>query len=266
MEKGTCRKEIHVGEKIPNEVIIWCEKGSSIAMNLGSWYFDSLFQRELKKIQEEKYEFSEICRNENEQKAFYAAIAVNLLKNHNVVVEFIDLNKNINTHEIKYDENWALDQAVLIANQSNCKSKRGVVIWHYKYGLISSGFNAPPTPLVCDGSEECRLNCSKTAVHAEQVALIRAISAMEFRHLFELKPGILLPDCEMLHVKTVDGKPVFSEKPSCWQCSKLILEAGILSMWLYQKDGLTKYTPLEFHKQTLINCDLDSSKNKEIWG
>ena len=150
-----------------------------------------------------------------------------------------------------FDEKWALDMAVKLANESNCKSKRGVIIWNRKVGLISTGWNAPPKPLRCDGSEACRSNCAKTAVHAEQAALLG----------LPYVPTILanaggLGECEMLHVKSVDGKAVFSEKPSCWQCSKLILASGLKSMWLYQKEGFVEYTPEEFHKQTLINCEL----------
>ena len=60
----------------------------------------------------------------------------------------------------------------------------------------------------------------------------------------------------MLHIKIVDGLPVVSEKPSCWQCSKLILTAGLKSMWLYQKEGFVEYSAVDFHRITLENCDL----------
>ena len=74
-----------------------------------------------------------------------------------------------------YDEVWALGEAVKASLNSNCKSKRGVVIWHRQLGLISSGCNMPPLPYICDGSEECRANCAKTAVHAEQYALMSMV-------------------------------------------------------------------------------------------
>ena len=148
-------------------------------------------------------------------------------------------------HTIIYDEQWALQEAVKFANKSKCKSKRGVVIWHRRHGLISGGWNAPPLPLECDGSEACRANCAKTAVHAEQAALMNAINC----HL-------PMDECEMIHVKSVDGHPVVSEKPSCWQCSKLILAAGLKAMWLYQVEGFVRYTPTDFHDKTLINCEL----------
>jgi len=144
-----------------------------------------------------------------------------------------------------YDEEWALKEAVKASLNSNCKSKRGVVIWNRATGLVSIGFNAPPKPLICDGSETCRANCAKTAVHAEQAALIGARG-----YVFPLS------ECEMIHVKSIDGVAVTSEKPSCWQCSKLILAAGVKSMWLYQKEGFVEYTALDFHDKTLINCEL----------
>ena len=144
-----------------------------------------------------------------------------------------------------FDENWALKQAVEIAKDSPCQSKRGVIIWSRTAGLISSGFNAPPKPFECDGTDACKKNCSKTAVHAEQKAII------DIGNQF-----IKLDQCEMLHVKVVNGEAVISDKPSCWQCSKLILASKLKSMWLYQKEGLVEYSPYEFHRQTLVNSDL----------
>lgn len=146
-----------------------------------------------------------------------------------------------------YDENWALKKAAEIACKSPCRSKRGVVIWHRNYGYISGGYNEPLAPFICDGSDKCKNNCPKTAIHAEQRALMEIV---KLPNLFKTS------ECEMLHVKVVDGKAVFSEKPSCWQCSKLILASGLKSMWLYQKEGLTEYSPLDFHQKTFENCDL----------
>lgn len=148
---------------------------------------------------------------------------------------------------MEYDEKYALQHAVEYAKNSKCQSQRGVVIWHRQKGLISAGWNAPPKPFVCDGSDACRGVCAKTAIHAEQAAIIQALKLYDY---------MVIHECEMLHVKIVDGKAVTSEKPSCWQCSKLILETRLKSMWLYQKEGFVEYSPLEFHKQTLDNCGL----------
>ena len=146
-----------------------------------------------------------------------------------------------------FDENWALLEATKIASESPCQSKRGVIIWHREHGIVSGGYNNQPSGFSCDGSEKCRCNCAKTAVHAEQAALIKAIS---------VEKRFSLSECEMLHVKSVEGNAVFSEKPRCWQCSKLILEAGLDKMWLYLESGLKSYSAEDFHKITLENNDL----------
>jgi deoxycytidylate deaminase len=145
----------------------------------------------------------------------------------------------------KYNETWALSKALEASLNSPCKSKRGVVIWDREFGLISTGYNAPPNPKNCDCSDACKLNCSKTAVHAEQLAILNIKDTLSKYN-----------NPEMLHVKSVDGKPVFSDKPSCHECSKLLLKVGIKYMWLYRAEGFTKYDSKEFHRQTLINCNL----------
>lgn len=144
-----------------------------------------------------------------------------------------------------FSPDWALRQATKVAIKSPCKSKRGVIIWHREYGILSSGWNSPPKPFECDGTDTCKANCAKTAVHAEQAAILN------FSY-----PNINLNECDMIHVKVVDGEAVVSEKPSCWQCSKLILASGLKSMWLFQKEGLVEYSAEDFHNKTLINCEL----------
>ncbi len=182
-----------------------------------------------------------------------------IIKNGNVNFENLNSEGNIKdsfnivedasiilslTKTEEYDENWALNEAVKFANQSSCRSKRGVIIWHRYRGLLGWGFNNIPQPFKCDGSDECKKQCAKTAIHAEQQALLN------------FSGYALVNECEMLHVKSVDGKAVFSEKPSCWQCSKLILASGIKFMWLYTKDGLVKWSAEEFHRETLKNNNL----------
>ncbi len=163
---------------------------------------------------------------------------------------FIDFCFPMETVNVTFDEKWALDKAVSTAKNSNCKSQRGVIIWDRTFGFVSEGWNAPPKPFICDGTDKCRSNCAKTAVHAEQAALMK-LPAYFIKH-----PMQSLHHLEMLHVKIVGDEAVISEKPSCWQCSKLILASGIKSMWLYEKSGFVEYTPELFHKLTLENCDL----------
>ena len=149
-----------------------------------------------------------------------------------------------------FNENDALKEAVYYSTLSNCGSKRGVVIFHRKYGVMCGGFNHLPWPLKCDGTPACRSVCAKTALHAEQDALLNWIQNVE------AFPTVNIFDCEMLHVKSVDGKAVHSLQPSCWQCSKLILGSGLKAMWLYQAEGLVSYTAKDFHELTLKNNKL----------
>jgi len=81
------------------------------------------------------------------------------------------------------------------------------------------------------------------AVHAEERAII---------HARENLRGL-----ELVHAK-IDLKWELQESgnPSCWQCSRMILEAGISRVWLYGKDGWQGWDPVAFHAATLKNCDL----------
>lgn len=124
-----------------------------------------------------------------------------------------------------------IDFAVESANLSPCRSKRGAAIFSGE-NLVSVGYNMKPRGFTCDGSEECKRNCRNDAIHAEQAAILHARSTY---------------GCEMLHVKTVNGKLVPSGPPSCLQCSKLILGAGIAFMWLYHESGWKCYDTYTFH-------------------
>jgi len=142
------------------------------------------------------------------------------------------------------DEKEALVYAIEAAKQSPCqKSKRGVVIFSRQgQRPFGTGCNRPPGPYACTGNTACRRECSKICVHAEQDALLKA--------------GCVVA-CEMLHIIIDDqGKPVSSGHPSCWQCSRLILAAGITTMWLYRDGGLVNYSALSFHDTTLDYCAL----------
>lgn len=153
------------------------------------------------------------------------------------------------------DEYIAIAEAITEARKSPCsKSRRGVVIFHRglkgltSAGIHARGFNGPPPPMTCDGSVECKSACSKICIHAEASALIDLLG-------LAMDPA-RLSDLEMLHVKVVDGQAVASGPPSCWQCSRLILKAGISKMWLLHDDGLRSYTAQEFHALTLERCGL----------
>ena len=146
----------------------------------------------------------------------------------------------------EYTAENALPVAVGVALDSTCaKSKRGVVLFSRAHGVLSSGYNGPPAPFSCDGSDRCRVACGKICVHAE----MRAILALDSH---ARKVHAKMNSLEMLHVKVdKDGYAVPSGPPSCWECSRHILEAGISYMWLLHEDGLRRYDAVEFHRLTL---------------
>lgn len=135
---------------------------------------------------------------------------------------------------------YAIEAAVAFAVTSPCRSKRGVVIWGTHF--VSGAHNSPPAGFACTGDVFCKATCATTAVHAEQRALLLA--------------GQRSRGLSMLHVKTVDGELVASDKPRCVACSKLILDAGITTMWLYLAGGWRSYTAAEFHALSLANSGL----------
>lgn len=124
---------------------------------------------------------------------------------------------------------FAVEASVL----SPCQSKRGAAVFRGE-DLVSVGYNHKPKGFLCDHSAECKRKCPLDAVHAEQSAMVGV-------------PMSALRGSEMLHVKTIDGLIVPSMMPSCLQCSKLIIEAGIEWMWLYHAEGWKRYTAAQFH-------------------
>jgi deoxycytidylate deaminase len=130
-----------------------------------------------------------------------------------------------------------IDLAVQVSGWSPCRSKRGSVIFDRDGNVIAHGHNYKPQGFECDGSEACKATCRVEAIHAEQRALLEA--------------GSRARGAEMLHVKSVDGKLVPSDGPSCVQCSKLGLAAGVRAMWLYHENGWRRYPTDEWHRLSL---------------
>lgn len=132
-----------------------------------------------------------------------------------------------------------VELAVEVSGWSPCQSKRGVVIFDRENGnVVSHGHNHKPKGFECDGSDACKATCRIEAIHAEQDALMHA-------------PRMPTDTCDMLHVKTVDGKLVPSDAPSCVQCSKLALAGGVKGFWLFHEDGWKRYDIAEFHRLSL---------------
>lgn len=146
--------------------------------------------------------------------------------------------------------NEAAMAAVRVGAASPCaKSKRGVVIFD-QTRVLALGNNHPPRGFACSGSEACRAACPKLCVHAEQAALA-ALGPVD------PTTGEPWANLDLLHVKVVDGLPVPSGPPSCWQCSRAILDhGGIIGVWLLHEQGWRFYTAHDFHVLTLAACDL----------
>lgn len=128
----------------------------------------------------------------------------------------------------------AVDLAAQMARRSPCaKSKRGVVVYDptkpLSFGVPGYGFNGPPEPIGCDGSERCRATCGKRCVHAEVRALRKAIVQVQ-RLNYETR------ELHLVHVKIgADGELVAGGGPSCWQCSREIVDVGIDVVWLFER-------------------------------
>lgn len=135
---------------------------------------------------------------------------------------------------------FAVSAAVAIAQLSLCQSKRGVVIFDDQQPFVlSSGYNHQPGSWArkCRGSDECRKHCSLTALHAEQMALIGMT-------------GYNPVGKSMLHVKIKNHELTYSGEPSCIECAKMALSAGIVDFWLYHESGWRCYEITDFYRIT----------------
>jgi hypothetical protein len=156
-----------------------------------------------------------------------------------------------------------IDAAIAAARRSPCaKSKRGVVI--YRHGIVGVGFNGQPSG-ECGGSGGvCWPVCHKVCVHAEMRAIREALqrpgchTSLPDLHEPGHRPHALLhdPGYRLVHVKVIDGALVASGGPSCWQCSREILDVGLAGVWLFHFEGWRFYPADEFHAETLRACEL----------
>lgn len=145
-----------------------------------------------------------------------------------------------------------VETAVEQAKYSTCRSQRGAVVFRQtaidKVSIIARARNRKPDGFECDGTATCKATCRVEAVHAEQAALLRA--------------GLMAQGSDLLHVKVVDGALVPSGPPSCVQCSKLALSAGIAYVWLFHADGWRRYTSDDFHRLSLGADRLAASRQE----
>lgn len=165
----------------------------------------------------------------------------------------------------------AILAAVAAGSLSPCaKSKRGAVVYCPGSGVVlGRGWNGQPSPFSCTGSDECHALCGRLCIHAEVRAIRDATAG--FGNL-----GFPAGDVELVHAKVVDGQLAAGGGPSCWQCSREILDVGIAAVWLFEqvlpdrephlgrvaggweRPGETwrRYTAEEFHRATAAHHNL----------
>lgn len=161
-----------------------------------------------------------------------------------------------------------LEHAIYAATQSTCaKSKRGVAIFEFgnvRFQEVVMANNSPPKPFICTGTEKCKESCGKVAIHAEERAIMRSLR----KHANNSYDDFAWQSDEkdMVHIKVIDGKPVASTRPSCWMCSRKLVEAKMRYMFMvtdFDDSGgpvFTGWTVEEFHEETLKFCDLEVGK------
>ncbi len=157
--------------------------------------------------------------------------------------------------QINNPPKFAIIAAIEAAKNSTCtKSRRGISIFS-DHLLISIGTNSIAYGK-CTGDDICKQNCNKICTHAE----INAIYNFYKNNVFSKHEK----DVSILHVKiNEDGNLETSKNPSCWQCSRYILQQGFKGVWLFEQintndsnNGEWKfYNSTEFHLQTLDNCN-----------
>lgn len=172
-------------------------------------------------------------------------------------------------------EQHLIDRALDVASRSPCRSQRGVILFDHTSGLIAAyGYNGPPAPFACPGREACKGTCGLRAVHAE----MRALAMASDLRSAALVSFVRLPPLDLLHVeRAADGSVVACEGPTCAQCSKAIVESGLVARvwlcvslatvhpvitqsavgdWIVYQDRITPtwvaYEPDEFHRLSMI--------------
>jgi len=134
-----------------------------------------------------------------------------------------------------------MEVAVRTAKNSPCRTdKRGVIIVKDDK-IVGKGVNAPPIHFKCEPNY-CGDSCRVPAVHGEMNAIFDAG-----------KNGYGVEGGTMYHARVENGILQDSRKPRCADCSKHVLQAGILYFVLKHEEGYALYSTKEFHEISLEN-------------
>lgn len=146
-----------------------------------------------------------------------------------------------------------LDAVVRTASLGPCaKSKRGAIVFSRNPEVIyGNAHNSPPWPYECSKTDDCKKDCGRICIHAEQRAILQMLAGD-----YQPRPSYREVELEIVHAKAVDGKLVGSREPSCDQCSKLIIEACVSRVWLFDGTSWNSWDAASFHRATLRNLGL----------
>lgn len=144
------------------------------------------------------------------------------------------------------------------------KSLRGAVVFDSASLVIHGcGFNAPPLPMACTGTDRCRKICRRICEHAEARAIGATLQAVDISALAKGRRAL-----HLVHVKLgADGLVTSGGPPSCTDCSKQILGCGFIDkVWLFEHRNSKApawhfYSALEFHQ-----CSLEAEGLTELTG
>lgn len=133
----------------------------------------------------------------------------------------------------------AVTAAVEAARASRCrKSSRGCSVFDgivhsaavRGTNVIGAANNGRPDDEACGGY--CAAHCNKMAVHAEARA-IRLGERWLAEHSLVRSDSLVL-----VHAKVgATGNLVGGGGPSCWQCSRELLDVNFAGIWLYEQSG-----------------------------
>jgi len=142
-----------------------------------------------------------------------------------------------------------IEVAKEVAKTSTCnKDHRGVVVFR-KGEIISQAANGPISPYQCE-PEMCEDICGLFAMHAERLALIKAMAQ-----------GAALEGASVLHVRVKDGEIQISGPLRCEDCTGYMMRLnrkgiGLKEFILLQKDGWIAYEIDEADELTRLNLGI----------
>ena len=170
------------------------------------------------------------------------------------------------------DLSSAISLAVETARKSPCqKSKRGAVAFARRtmyranevgrvMTVFESGYNHPPPPLACSGSEQCRGACRCLCDHAEAIAVSKWLTmhggGKDGAAMFDVVHIELRPDEAGVWEPVAFDREGQPKGPSCITCARDMLRAEARLVWLWGVEGWRWWYAQDFFRDTLEELKL----------